>query len=271
MVQHILLLYIARTGSSYLWQLFKNFKGVHVYGEVLNGPEKYLKPLNASSKLGIDDNTEAYRAFVKDNLTQYLEFLSKHSTEPYIFTKISLVHIANLIKQKSEVIINIIASPNTKVILLERNFIDTYVSLKKVSITSAWRDYDTTDIKITIDLSDFSEYCDRMSLLYRNIKEILASRKEPFMVSNYDDFHTHDDSDWNKLVKLQGSLLSQLGLRLDIDIERFEEVTEREVSPFMAKQDKNSQHKDKIQNYKAIQGLIEKKILEDPSLRQYLV
>lgn len=250
MVKHILLLYIARTGSSYIWQLFKNFKGVHVYGEIMNGPEKYLKPLKASQKLNIPDTVDGYRNFSK-NLTAYLEFLKAESTEPYIFTKISLVHISALIKEKSKIIMDILADPNTTVILLKRNLIDTYISLKKVGITNAWRDCDTTDIKINIDCDDFQDYCNRMRLLYENVLWMLERNKNPnFMILDYSEWNQDSQSgetDWNNLIKLQGYLIDRVALRLDINIPRFETVTDNKS--FMTKQDRNSNYRQKISNY----------------------
>ena len=96
---HILLLYIARTSSSYIWQLFKGIKDVKVYGEIMNGPEKYLRPLGAKDKINDlrDDEDQSYREFAKKKFPEYLKFLENYTKEPFFFTKVSLIHIFGLI------------------------------------------------------------------------------------------------------------------------------------------------------------------------------
>lgn len=135
-----------------------------------------------------------------------------------------------------------------------------------MGITNAWRDQDTTDMKISIDHADFSDYCDRMSMLYHHTKEMLANKT--YMVMDYEDFHSAVETDWDKLVKLQKCLKTGLTLGLEIDIDRFRTVAAREE--FMAKQDKNDKHKDKIQHYKAFKEFVKGKIASDPGLISYV-
>ena len=255
---HILLLYIARTSSSYIWQLFKGIKDVKIYGEIMNGPEKYLRPLGAKDKIIDlqDDEDVSYHEFAKKKLPEYLKFLENSTKEPFYFTKVSLVHIFGLIKSKNPKLREILKDENTKVIVLQRNLIDTYISLKKVGITNRWRELDTTDLKIEIDNDDFLDYYERMTMLYRNIFELLGDKD--YLLLSYEELHGNsgEKSDLEKVKYVIWRIKKELGVKLELDKEHFTDLR------LMFKQDKNLHHSEKITNYKSFLKFLEKNKLK---------
>lgn len=246
MAIHILLLYIARTSSSYIWQIFKLFQNIKVYGEIMNGPEKYLKKLNANEKLEFlneQSENQDYRNFAKKHFDQYIEFLDHSTDQKYFFTKVSLVHIYNLLQQESPILEKVFAKPDTKIIVLERDLIDTYVSLQKVKLTGKWREFDTTNITVRVDEEDFQDYSNRMTSLYNKLYTILGKIRKKHLLIKYNHLHNNPEVGQDNLCKiswLQLQLQKHLNLNLELDPERYINTK------LMFKQDRNTNSSDKF-------------------------
>ena len=144
MTQHIFILFIGRTGSTYLMQIFsclENAKILCKYGEIFTTYEAVLKTFKYQ-----DTN---YKEFALKNPDKYLEFIDNNVNSEYLFSKIQIPFLLN---HNKNTIDNCINFKNSKFIIVERNLIDSYVSNIKAKTFNKWSKLNTTNKKVTYQL-----------------------------------------------------------------------------------------------------------------------
>lgn len=244
----ILVFFIYRTGSSFIMQALNSCLGAKIfgdYGEILTPSE--IRQTGFANTIDIDDSGLANYAV--NNIEGYLRYLSSISDpNAIICSKISLFQLEHHIKNKTIQFRNIISKPNTKIIILKRNLLDVYVSLKKANETKKWGWVDTTNIKININPEEYMKWYSETNELYDNLITNLISLNKSFITVNYEELNMIN-TDLNK-VKLILSKLYANEINLRLSYSKFQSTN------FLIKQDRNLKHKDKIENYNEIRDLM---------------
>jgi hypothetical protein len=76
-----------------------------------------------------------------------------------------------------ETLLNIIEQFDPSILILRRNHLDRYVSLKKANATGVWHKSDSSDVQIEIDERELVHYQNKYDDWYANIKKAIVSRK----------------------------------------------------------------------------------------------
>lgn len=244
MPQNIFMLFVARTGSSYLMQLIDCFKDMKVlcdYGEIFTIPEAVLRTFHGDEKLGI--SPDKYKEFAINEPYRYLKFINNSIKEGNICSKIQIPYLVN---RPYDIKKNIINFNNAKFIIAKRNLIDAYISNKKASAVNRWSQVDTSDIRLEIDIDNFKNYCKRMISLYDDMYKLLKGKD--YITFDYDELHKYKTVK-SKLDFISGKL-KEMDIHLDIDYNIMGKQN------FLFKQDKTFHHIDKIKNYQEFEEAV---------------
>lgn len=235
---NILVFFIFRTGSSFIMQTLRSCYNTEIYGdygEILTLSE--IKKTGYGNTIP-DDKLEQY---AMANLDGYIRYLSQKSKEEYICSKLSLFQMYEHIDKKSMTLRNILTKQNTHVIIITRNLLDVYISWKKATKLNRWGWDDTTGMKLSLLPEEFISWHNDTKSKYDSFFTLLNSFNKPYTVINYDDMNKCS-SNMNKMKYiLQKIYLS--GINLKINFGKFRDTK------FLEKQDKNTKHKDQIENY----------------------
>lgn len=249
-MQEIQILTLGRTGSTALGELFKNVPSIQYLYEIFNKSmfsDEYSNNL-MSTYLG-ECNIEFLEQYFTKNPNELIDLYRQESLDKIIVYKILYYQL------KNKEILQILNRPDSITVFLDRNYIDTYISMSKAKITKTYSSSDTTDLKIEINYSDliksYTKHRDRIQsiFLYKSITNKI--------VLDYNNFIRNITIDkFNKFLSLIG--ISDTVLDIDIDL---------------PVQDKNLFWGDKITNYeeimdKLISDKMDHKIL-NPILLEY--
>lgn len=235
---NILVFFIFRTGSSFIMQILRSCYSTQIYGdygEILTLSE--IKKTGYCSTVP-DENLEQYAI---NNLDGYIRYLNQNSKEPYVCSKISLFQIYEHIEKKSMALRNILTKQNTHVVVITRNLLDVFISWKKASKLNRWGWDDTTSMKISLSPEEFISWHNDTKNKYDSFFALLNSMNKQYTIINYDDF-VKCGSNMNKMKYILQKLY-QSGISLKINFGQFRDTK------FLEKQDKNTKHKDQIENY----------------------
>lgn len=235
---NILVFFIFRTGSSFVMQALRSCYNTEIYGDYGE-----ILTLSEIKKTGFNPNiSDNYlEQYAMTNLDGYIRYLSQKSNEQYVCSKISLFQMYDHIDKRSLALRSILTKQNTHVIIITRNLLDVFISWKKATINNRWGWDDTTQTKITIQSDEFISWHNDTKNKYKSLYDTLITLNKPYTVINYDEMNKCS-SNMNKLKYILQKVY-QSGINLKINFSKFRETK------FLEKQDKNTKHKDQIENY----------------------
>ncbi len=229
MTNHIFVLFIGRTGSSYLMQLFSCLKHSRVlctYGEIFTS----IEPIVKLFKLDMSKD------HVLNYPYEYIQSIDNNITDPYLFSKLQIHYLTTL---KDETIKKILNYKNCKIIIVRRDPLHSYISEQKAKKTNKWSKKDTTNLKIRVDPKDFVNYRNKNNLAYDKLIRLIGNKK--FLTIKYEDLHKFD-SHREKLIYLIRQL-RHIGLRMIISDMKLKKADLLKI------QDRNKDVKDRVTNY----------------------
>lgn len=249
---NLLVLFVFRTGSSYIMQALRSCKDTYVfgdYGEVLTLSE--IKKTGFAKSLMLDDKKLPKYAFEK--LEGYLRYLSYYAKGEIVCSKISLFQIQEYIDGKNKMFQDIVSRKNTKILVLTRNPLDIYISWQKARETKRWGWLDTTGMKVSIDINHFCQWNCKLQTTYRKLFNYLKSINKPYTTIDYDELNgVYNDMAKIRLVTRK---LATTGLKLELDVDKYRNTK------FLFKQDRSTKHEQKIKNYEEVEEKLKKRKL----------
>jgi hypothetical protein len=177
-----------------------------------------------------------------------IDYLLKKSEEKYILHKIfPNMFYKQLLKDKWVDIIN----KSKYIIFIKRNFLDVFLSEKKIHITNTFALLDTSEIQIEFIINDYIMYKDNIyKEWFQKTKDKCTELNKPFIVLDYD------------IIKN----ISTKELQINYCIQKLEEIIDDEFSiipkenrynELFVKQDTAENYSQKISNYEAVKVFIE--------------
>jgi AAA+ ATPase superfamily predicted ATPase len=122
-----------------------------------------------------------------------------------LIVKIHLFQLCGQIGQSypvSEIFDWILSQPNHKFILLERNFLNSYISLLKAEQSNKWHHTDTTNIQVEVDLDKFDKELTRYTSRYDFIKQKLQEHRIDYLSVDYDrDLKNYNLQEFQQLIE----------------------------------------------------------------------
>jgi len=202
----------ARTGSTLLCQLLAHYKNVinfheifHNVGtandyDVFNINVAFNNVLQEQFGDGVFDREKMFPRIIEDP-----KKLLTLMTENFNETLIVKVHLFQLIGTNypvSAIFDWILSQPNHKFVLLERNFLNSYVSLLKAEQSNRWHNIDTTNIQVEIDLDKFNKELSRYTWRYEFIKQKLQEHHIDYLNVDYDkDLKNYNHQEFEQLIE----------------------------------------------------------------------
>jgi hypothetical protein len=127
---------------------------------------------------------------------------------------------------------------NVRLLLVVRRQIDAYVSWCKAVELGAWREADTTDLRLTLDPDDFAAWLDAQENWYRHWRQWLERRHLPAPVLRYE---TEIDQPPLAALKRLSAAARQVGVLL--------RVPAKATLPGLDRQDRSRAIADKVANW----------------------
>jgi hypothetical protein len=203
----------ARTGSTLLCELlnrYKNTVNLHEIFHNVGDPRDYNAfkvdfSFNNVLKDHFGDGVfdpEKMLPRVIENPKKLLTLISEHFGDDK--TLIVKVHLFQLLTgyPVSFILDWILQQPNHRFVLLERDFLKSYVSWLKAEQTNVWHNIDTTNIKVEIIPKRFEEELSRWQRRYNTIKEKLQENNIDYLYVDYDkDLKDYNDSKFEQLIE----------------------------------------------------------------------
>jgi len=247
MKQHIFILFIGRTGSTYLMQIFnccKNSKVLCDYGEIFTSINAIMKTFNADTKFGIGESE--YKNYALTNPIQYINFIEENIQQDMLFSKIQIPY---LITKDIDTISQILNRHDCKLIIIRRNLLHSYISHKKAEHFDKWSKVDTTSTKLKINLQNFLDYYNKTTKAYISIINLIKHKNVLFL--EYEQIHKLQTE--REKIDYILDKVKLIGLELEFD--------KPDGYEFLFKQDKNKKISDKILNYHDLKAFLIKKNL----------
>lgn len=223
----------ARSGSTFLCQLLKNFQEFQVFHEIfhfhLSAITSYLPDIfpDLKIRLGLpEDEALAREALCSDPL-RYLDAIQAFYPRNILAFKVFPGHLA------SGPLLNL-ADHSRLLILLHRNLVHTYISTKIANAIQQWPQVDTSCQHVAFVPAEFRTFADRTLDVQRYLKHHAEANGLPLVEFTYEALTAADDPCAlvaDALVRDQGLSLTRCDKPLDI-----------------ARQDKRSLASEKVSN-----------------------
>jgi LPS sulfotransferase NodH len=204
----------ARTGSTLLCQLLANYKNVinfheafHDVGDlrafdVFNTNVSFNNVLQYQFGDGVFDREKMFPRIIADPKKLLTLMADNFNDNETLVVKIHLFQLFLYRYPVSRIFDWILTQPNHRFMLLDRDFLKSHVSLLKAEQTNEWHNVDTTNIKVTIDLSRFQRELTENTWRYSTIKEKLKDNNIDYLSINYDrDLKNYSTNEFNQLVE----------------------------------------------------------------------
>ena len=237
----ILILAYARTGSNYFCGILDNsFKDINSNYEIFNKVEsfvneKYIREMYLKYS-NIKDKKHLLKVS-RQNPIKYLENLIDVSKESIISFKIFNDHLDDSNLRQ-------IINKSNMIIVLDRKFIDIYISLQKTkkllkdNEKNPWIKIDTTTTKIFFDIEDYEKEYKKYTEWYSKINYLLKHQyNRDYIKIDYDNFHSKSLKQQQEYLKENINNYLQYNLDINYNITT------------LNKQDKSKKYRDKIINY----------------------
>ena len=215
----ISILALPRSGTNYLCGLMRRFQEIDSLYEIYhhqavyvgnkNLSDRIINYINYHHRLNIINNSDQILIdFVHQNPQEILKIISLQSSSEYISFKIFPNHLSpesfsSAIMQNSQI----------KKILVKRNLLNIYFSLKFAEITAVWRDQNTSNLKLDFDEDDFINWYADHQKYYQFIENECKKNNCQATVLEYEEIHSLQ-SDREKFIFLF-NFLKSIGLELE--------------------------------------------------------
>lgn len=172
MNHHVILVFAARTGSSYFMQLcslFSNSRVLCEYGEIFTNT--CIHAIYDTFGFTMPDQILEKSQLVQHVLAHPLEYVEsiEQCVNGTLFSKIQLGYLHTL---PDSVVQSLLCRPNTTIIFLHRDPLDSFISEQKAITTNSWSNTNTTDLKVNICPSSFVAYKQKLENMYSRIIEL---------------------------------------------------------------------------------------------------
>jgi hypothetical protein len=237
----MIIFFIHRMGSSYLMQALKACKDTQIYGdygEILTPSEinktKFVHILNLSDR-------ELYK-YTCNKLDKYFNYLHIKSNSNNICSKISIYQVQDLIKSDDKNLLDILKK--SKIIIMNRNSLDVYISMLKATKNNKWGWVDTSNMKVYIEPYEYLIWNKNFQDTYKILYDYLKDHNLSYINIDYQEIDNHDFDDYMKTKYIANKL------NLEIDPDKFRTIN------FLVKQDKK-ETPDKIINYEELKNILD--------------
>jgi LPS sulfotransferase NodH len=230
----VTILTIARTGSNYFCELIeKNFTDINVSYELFNNKYCYIND-NLYNKISkIYESSGNLHEKIKDNPFDLLINISNTCHENNICFKLFLDHLNSI--ESNKILMN-----SSLVIILKRNYLDSYISNEKAIQLKKYSNINTDNIKIHFDINNFNHSKKKYDDLYEIYLKYILENNISYIEINYEDFH--------KLNLLEQQIFMQKIFDEKIRNNTIK-INKNHNSMTFFKQDTSENYKDKIINY----------------------
>lgn len=245
----ISILGIPRTGTNYLCGLLGKFDEINSLYEIYHNKavfignpiltQQTIDYINLKYQLKIKNHQDFdFINFVHQNPQEILEIISLHSTYKYLSFKLFPNHLS--LHDFHELIIS-----NNQVIkiLVKRNLLDVYLSLKFAIMIQNWRDLNTSSLKLDFNSNDFLNWYAKYQQYYDFIERELNKNNFEFSILRYEEihrFHTNKE----KFIFIF-DFLKSIGLEIS---KNNLSISNSELNNLIIKQDNRVNALDKVNN-----------------------
>jgi len=239
----ITILTIARTGSNYFCELIeKYFTDINLSYELFNNSVCYINT-NMFDKISkIYEASGNLHEKIKDNPFDLLINISNTCDENNICFKLFLDHLNSI--ESNKILMN-----SSLVIILKRNYLDSYISNEKAIQLKKYSNINTDNIKIHFNINNFNHSKKIYDDLYESYLKYILENNISYIEINYEDFH--------KLNLLEQQIFIQKIFDEKIQNNTIKINNNDEPLSFF-KQDTSTNYKDKIINYEEFSAYFEK-------------
>jgi LPS sulfotransferase NodH len=173
----------ARTGSNYFCDAVDmGFSNINVHYEIYNKDCCYLgRDQSVRNALFATYSRNDLHNVVRDDPVAFVTHLQAACKEDYMLFKLFVDHLS---PEHTRALL----SQSTRVIVLKRNFLDSFISNEKAKQVGAYSLVSTTNVKITFDTETYRKYKGYYDALYVSYETFLQENKIPHAVVHYTDF-----------------------------------------------------------------------------------
>ena len=248
-IEFISILSIPRTGTNYLCGLIGLFKEIDSLFEIYHNRAVYMGNsrllnriidyLNCNYRLEIKNNYDtAFVNFVRQHPQEMLDIIRLQSDKKYISFKIFPNHLSQ--QNLNDVIIQ---NERVKKILIKRNLLDVYFSLRFAEMIKSWSDRDTSNLKLDFKIDDFIDWYEYYQQYYNFLESKFKNSGGTIAVLEYEKIHSYR-TNWEKFTFIF-NFLNSIGLQLE---ENNLFIPENRFNNLRVKQDKRVNILDKVNN-----------------------
>ena len=180
---NILMVAAARTGSTRLTLLCSAYPELNALGEIFNVNADPTSPFRSTQLLcelgAIASNDHRLaRDFCLSKPLEVLRIFEGNGKTNVL--KVAPNHLP------TDVLSDLIKTQISGVIFLTRNPIDSFISLQKARMVKAWGRVDTTDIRVTLTVPEFVNYCRKLNEFYEFCLKKTAQNSLPAISMCYE-------------------------------------------------------------------------------------
>ena len=262
-IEFISILSIPRTGTNYLCGLMGLFKEIDSLFEIYHNRAVYIGKSHLASKiidyincnyqLEIKNHYDtAFVNFVRQHPQEMLDIIRLQSNKKYISFKIFPNHLSE--QNLNDVIIQ---NKRVKKILIKRNLLNVYLSLRFAEMIKRWSDRDTSNLKLNFEINDFVDWYARYRQYYDFIESKLKNSGGTITVLEYEQIHSyHTNRDKFTFIY---NFLNSNGLQLE---ENNLSISEPWLNNLRVRQDKRVNVLDKVNNPQLLVDALKERQLE---------
>lgn len=248
-IEFVSILSIPRTGTNYLCGLMGRFKEIDSLFEIYHNRAVYIGDslltsrvidyINCNYQLEIKNNCDiAFVDFVRQHPQEMLDIIRLQSNKKYISFKIFPNHLSQ--QNLNDVIIQ---NERIKKILVKRNLLNVYFSLRFAQMIKSWSDRDTSNLKLNFDIDDFVNWYNRYRQYYDFIESKVKNSGGTITVLEYEKIHSYK-TNRDKFTFLY-NFLNSTGLQLE---EHNLSIPEPWLNNLRVRQDKRVNVLNKVNN-----------------------
>ncbi|MCC0176633.1 sulfotransferase [Waterburya agarophytonicola K14] len=253
---------LPRTGSNFLSSLLHHHPLITSYYEIFH-PDQFYSGYQTNVKSIISYINQKYNfSFTSADDSQLIQWIHQYpeglietlcyfNPEQYFSFKLFPNHL------KPELITStILQNSQLKKILVKRNLLATYISHEIALQTNRWRNFDTSQIKISLSAEKFAQWVDWAEEWYRMFAEYNYVDKEECSIINYEDIHTHQTN----VAKL--NYIDRFLQKIGLEFQQPYQFPPEEQIKIMSKQDCRTNLAEKIINYQDFRQQVQIKGLD---------
>uniref|UniRef100_A0A6C0I038 Sulfotransferase domain-containing protein n=1 Tax=viral metagenome TaxID=1070528 RepID=A0A6C0I038_9ZZZZ len=234
----ITVLTIARSGSNYFCDFIeKIFENINVNYELFNKNNCYANKKIKNKLIEIYENEKLNEEIINDPF-KLLTHISDICEENNILFKLFLDHL-------NEIETENILSKSSFVIILKRNYLDSFISNEKALKLNNFSLISTTYEKILFNFKIYEKQKKYFEKLYEKYENFIKENKIPYVIINYEDFHKLNLEQQKQYMKqIFDEKMPENNIILKDKINKL----------FYTKQDTSHSYKDKIINYEEFEN-----------------